>query len=459
MEQLPEGFRESFSADFGEATYEALERELREESSPVSIRLNSAKLPKASATGQIPWCPEGRLLEERPIFGADPLWHAGAYYVQEPASMVVAKYLETLKVEPSLVIDLCAAPGGKSTLLRSRLPQDSLLISNEPERKRAKVLEENILRWGADNTIVTSAYPEALSETGIMADLILVDAPCSGEGMFRKEEAAITGWSLDHVDECARLQRGILRSAWEMLLEGGTLIYSTCTYNRRENEAQLSLLRDDCGAEVIPLPELVGYGVEESEEEAGVYRFFPHKTHSEGLTCFAVRKGGERPIRCEGASRKRKRPRIPEEVKKLEREGLLWSEEESAWYSLSPQWWLTLDLLEAARGVKILSTGVRLGMMKGKDFVPDQAWALSPQLSPLIPYRRREVTGEEAFDLIRRQTISSTREPGYYLATYRGVPLTLIKDLGSRVNNLYPKSLAMHDTRLTYGDMPHILDL
>lgn len=459
MEQLPEDFRKSFSADFGEATYRALERELREEPSPVSIRLNGAKVPSVPGEGQIPWCREGRRLEEHPTFGADPLWHAGAYYVQEPASMVVGRYLDLLEVPPAVAIDLCAAPGGKSTLLRSRLPEESLLISNEPDRKRAKVLEENILRWGGDNTIVTSAYPEALREAGIRADLILVDAPCSGEGMFRKEEAAIPCWSLDHVDECARMQEEILRSAWEMLHVGGTLIYSTCTYNRRENEAQFTFLRDNYGAEVIRLPELTDYGVEESVEEPGVYRFFPHKTDSEGLACFAVRKGGDYYTRCEAACRKRRRPRIPEEVKALEMKGLFRSDEEEAWYCLSAEWWLTLDLLEAARGVKVLSAGVRLGQTKGQDFVPDEAWALSRQLSPLIPYPRREVTGEEAFDLIRRQTISSCGEAGYYLATYEGVPLTFVKDLGNRVNNLYPKSLAMHDGRLTLSDMPHILDL
>lgn len=459
MERLPEEFKESLSADFGRSTYEALERELRAVPSPVSIRLNGAKVPSVPGEGQIPWCPEGRLLEERPIFGADPLWHAGAYYVQEPASMVVGRYLETLADPPAVVLDLCAAPGGKSTLLRSGLPRESLLISNEPERKRARVLEENILRWGADNTIVTSAYPEALQQAGIRADLILVDAPCSGEGMFRKEPAAIPCWSLDHVDECARLQEEILRSAWEMLHVGGTLIYSTCTYNRRENEAQLAFLRDTYGAEVISLPHLTDYGVEESEEEPGVYRFFPHKTHSEGFTCFAVRKGGDYYTRCETDSRKRRRPRIPQEITELESEGLLWSDEESAWYCLSPSWWLLLDLLEAARGVRILSAGVRLGQVKGQDFVPDQAWVLSPQLSPLIPYPRREVTGEEAFDLIRRQSVSSCGEAGYYLATYQGVPLTFVKDLGNRVNNLYPKSLAMHDGRLNLSDMPHILDL
>lgn len=456
---LPDGFRESFASDFGQRAYEALERVLREVPSPVSVRLNLSKLPPHSS-GQIPWCPEGVLLDERPLFGADPLWHAGAYYVQEPASMVVARYLDYIDFAPSVALDLCAAPGGKTTLLRSHLSETCLLVTNEPDRKRAKVLEENVLRWGADETIVTSAYPEALRAAGLEADLVLVDAPCSGEGMFRKEPDAVTGWSLELVDHCARTQRQILSEAWEMLTDGGLLIYSTCTYNRAENEAQLSFLRDNYGAEVIPLPELLDYGVEESEEEPGVYRFFPHTTGSEGLTCFGVRKPGP-PVAPQMPGRKiaGRSGSAPDELSSLPEEYLLCNPEGSAWRLLSPIGQSVAALLEGSEGVRVLSSGLHLGDIKGRDFIPGVPWVLSSRVSSLLPYPRRAMTAEEAFALIGRQTLTGSGERGYRVATYADVPIALVKELSSRANNLYPKSLSLHDTRLVLSDMPHIFDL
>lgn len=455
---VPDGFRESFAADFGAEAYEALLKTLADVPSPVSIRRHPTKFSPLTP-GAIPWCPEGLLLPERPTFGADPLWHAGAYYVQEPASMAVARYLAAIDFAPVVALDLCAAPGGKSTLLRSHLPDDCLLVTNEPDKKRAKVLEENILRWGAEETLVTSALPAALRSAGVKADMILVDAPCSGEGMFRKEPEAVTGWSLDLVDRCAKTQREILREAWEMLTDGGLLIYSTCTYNRAENEAQLSFLRDDYGAEVILLPELPQYGAEESDEERGLYRFFPHRTGSEGLTCFGVRKSGPRvapePVTRGHAGRA---GAIPEELSDLPEEQLLCTPNGTGWRLLSPRGVSLLRLLEQAEGIRILRAGVDLGSVKGRDFIPDVSWVLSAPASDHLPYPQRAVTAAEAFALIGRQTIPSLGTKGYRVATYAGVPLTLIKDLGSRVNNLYPKGLALHDTRLTPSDMPHILD-
>ncbi len=456
---LPDGFRESFASDFGQRAYEALERALTEVPSPVSVRLNLSKLPPHSS-GQIPWCPEGVLLDERPLFGADPLWHAGAYYVQEPASMVVARYLDHIDFAPSVALDLCAAPGGKTTLLRSHLPETCLLVTNEPDRKRAKVLEENVLRWGADETIVTSAYPEVLRAAGLEVDLVLVDAPCSGEGMFRKEPDAITGWSLELVDHCARTQRQILAEAWEMLTDGGLLIYSTCTYNRAENEAQLTFLRDNYGAEVIPLPELLDYGVQESEEEPGVYRFFPHTTGSEGLTCFGVRKPGP-PVAPQMPGRKiaGRSGGVPDELSSLPVEYLLCNPDGSAWRLLSPIGQSVAALLEGSEGVRVLSSGLHLGDIKGRDFIPGAPWVLSSRVSSLLPYPRRAMTAEEAFALIGRQTLTGSGERGYRVATYADVPIALVKELGSRANNLYPKSLSLHDTRLVLSDMPHIFDL
>lgn len=454
---LPDGFRDAFARDFGEEAYAALLRELSEVPSPVSVRRNPAKLD--GTVGPIPWCREGLLLDERPIFGADPLWHAGAYYVQEPASMAVVAYLDRLDFVPRTALDLCAAPGGKTTLLRSRLPEGCLLVANEPDRKRARVLEENLLRWGAEETLVTCAYPDRLLAAGCSYDLILVDAPCSGEGMFRKEEDAVTGWSPELVEQCAHTQRGILRDAWQMLREDGLLIYSTCTYNRTENESHLRYLLDSYAAEVVELPDLVRQGAAESTVERGVYRFFPHRVHSEGLTTFAVRKreGQIRPTLRHSA--KSARPSsIPAELSALPVDNLSLQERTGDWVLLSPEGRRLAAALSETPGVRLLRAGVTLGQAKGRTFVPDEAWVLSTAASEAIPYPRRRVSPEEAFALIGRQTISGSGERGFSLITYAGVPLLIVKDLGNRVNNLFPKALALHDPRLTVADMPHIFD-
>lgn len=455
---LPDGFRDTFSRDFGEETYDALLWELSEVPSPVSVRRNPAKLD--GTTGSIPWCREGLLLDERPIFGADPLWHAGAYYVQEPASMAVAAYLDRLDFVPDAALDLCAAPGGKTTLLRSRLPEGCVLVANEPDRKRVRVLEENLLRWGAEETLVTCASPDRLLAAGCSYDLILVDAPCSGEGMFRKEEDAVTGWSPELVRHCTRTQREILRDAWQMLRENGLLIYSTCTYNREENESHLHYLFDSYAAEVVELPDLVRLGATESTVEQGVYRFFPHRVHSEGLTTFAVRKREGLIRQAPRHTAKSTRPSdIPTELSALPAESLSLRGRTGDWVLLSEEGRRLSALLEATPGVGLLRSGVTLGQAKGRTFVPDEAWVLSTSASAAIPYPRRRVSPDEAFALIGRQTLPSSGERGFSLITYAGVPLLVVKDLGSRVNILYPKAMALHDPRLTVADMPHIFDV
>ena len=247
---------------------ERFERYLQsfEEEPPVSIRLNPKKAEGLSVVDgeQVPWCRGGYYLPQRPNFTMDPLLHAGCYYVQEAASMFLDAVLrqcivhsaecivhssEPDKAQPNYelrtmnyelkCLDLCAAPGGKSTLLRSVLPADCVLYSNEPIRNRASILLENVTKWGYDNHIVTNAYPRDYRKSKMMFDLILCDVPCSGEGMFRKDPATIREWSPQQVDKCAALQREIVSDAWACLQPGGILIYSTCTFNTKENEENI----------------------------------------------------------------------------------------------------------------------------------------------------------------------------------------------------------------------------
>ena len=238
---------------------ERFERYLRsfEEEAPVSIRLNPRKPAGQPVDGEeVPWCRHAYYLKSRPNFTFDPLFHAGCYYVQEAASMFldeVIRQLSTVNCQWS-ALDLCAAPGGKSTLLRSALPEDCVLYSNEPIRVRANILSENVQKWGWGNHIVTNAYPKDYRKSKMKFDLILCDVPCSGEGMFRKDEATIREWSPQNVEKCWKLQRDIVADAWECLNEGGLLIYSTCTFNTKENEENIRwILETFDDAKVVPI--------------------------------------------------------------------------------------------------------------------------------------------------------------------------------------------------------------
>ena len=297
---LPKDFENYFLRVWKEEDVAALIRGLDAEP-VVSIRLNTKRLPTNAepigADGHVPWCQEGIYLRERPVFTADPLLHAGAYYVQEASSMFLAHILRSLQgqstttnppsathnqqpkplyqqpsifnIQPSRALDLCAAPGGKSTLLRSLLPDDCLLVSNEPVRARAQVLAENLAKWGHPNVVVTQAFAADISQaveegsplvmgdntiTLSPFDLILADVPCSGEGMMRKEAEAIAQWSPSLVAECAALQRSIIHDIWPALRPGGILIYSTCTFNPEEDEENVEWIARELDAEILPIP-------------------------------------------------------------------------------------------------------------------------------------------------------------------------------------------------------------
>ena len=289
---------------------ERFERYLQsfEEEPPVSIRLNPEKMAAGSwqieEATPVPWCRNGYYLKRRPSFTMDPLLHAGCYYVQEAASMFLDEVLrqmhnafvnhEPSAIRPLTSLDLCAAPGGKSTLLRAALPKDCVLYSNEPIRNRANILLENVTKWGYENHLVTNNYPKDYRKSKLMFDLILCDVPCSGEGMFRKDEATIREWSEQNVEKCWQLQRDIVDDAWHCLNSGGLLIYSTCTFNTKENEENIRyFLQHYDDMEVVPIairPEwnITGSLLEGFHE--AVYRFIPGITRSEGLFMCVMRK-------------------------------------------------------------------------------------------------------------------------------------------------------------------------
>ena len=271
--------------------------------SPVSIRLNPFKIknsrqPKSTILDPVPWCDLGYYLNQRPDFTFDPLLHAGCYYVQEASSMFVTQAIKQYVRDDVTMLDLCAAPGGKSTCVRSFLTPDSVLVCNEPIRSRYNVLAENISKFGMHNTIVVSKYPKDFKKSEFSDfDVILADVPCSGEGMFRKDEDCIKQWSQQNVEKCWRLQREIISDIWDCLTPGGLLIYSTCTFNTKENEENVRWICSELGANVLPLetcPEwnIVGSLLKDYDEP--VYRFIPGTVRGEGLFLAVLQKDGQK---------------------------------------------------------------------------------------------------------------------------------------------------------------------
>ena len=306
MAELPQIFTEYTRQMMGAERFERYLQSFEEEP-PVSIRLNPKKTEGLSVADgeQVPWCRGGYYLPQRPNFTMDPLLHAGCYYVQEAASMFLDEVLSQMHnayishqpsaIRPLAALDLCAAPGGKSTLLRAALPENCVLYSNEPVRNRASILLENVTKWGYQNHHVTNAYPRDYRKEKMKFDLILCDVPCSGEGMFRKDPATIREWSPQNVEKCWQLQREIVADAWQCLNAGGLLIYSTCTFNTKENEENIRWILDNYEAEVLPVETRPEWNITGSllpGFNEPVYRFIPGISRGEGLFMCVLRKNG-----------------------------------------------------------------------------------------------------------------------------------------------------------------------
>ena len=291
---LPQAFIERTRQLLGETQYPLFEEALQTEV-PVSIRPNRTKCDKSVEGEAIPWATSGMYLKNRPTFTFDPLFHAGCYYVQEASSMFVERVLREYVKEPVVMLDLCAAPGGKSTLCRSALPEGSLLVANEVMRNRSQILAENLVKWGHPEVIVTNNDPADFTDLTHLFDVILTDVPCSGEGMFRKDPVAVEEWSVENVDICWQRQRRILTDIWPSLKPGGLLIYSTCTFNSEEDEVNVAWIARELGAEILEVPTEEGWGITGNliGKDFPVYRFMPHKTRGEGFFLAVLRKRPE----------------------------------------------------------------------------------------------------------------------------------------------------------------------
>lgn len=460
---LPAGFCEQIHELLPEEA-PALLRALDEEPS-VSIRLNARKTPEIELSlplGEaVPWAgPLGYYLDQRPSFTADPLWHAGCYYVQEASSMLLSLVKPLLGEEPLTALDLCAAPGGKSTLLLDLLPEGSVLVSNELIRSRAQILAENIQKWGSTQSIVTSTEPRALGKLRTTFDFILVDAPCSGEGMLRKDEEARRQWSPSLVAQCARQQREILDDIWPALRPGGILVYSTCTFNRDEDEALVGYLVEEFGAEPLALPDCPNEIIPSTLSPYPCYRMMPHRVRGEGLFLCVLRKSeDEAPAREKPSKGKgRGSVKVPAEVlawitEDLGQDLILQQvgEDQLVAYSLS-----VLSLVEQlqAQKIPILTSGIPLAEVKGKNYLPHPTLALSLALAKEA-FPRVEVTQETAIRYLAREAIilPETTPKGFVLICYGGQALGFVKHLGNRSNNLYPQAWRIRHPELVLASL------
>lgn len=432
---LPEAFTERMRLLL-ETEYEAFTSSLNEPS-PVSIRVNTHKnqLPEHE---HVKWCQNGYYLPERPLFTADPLLHAGAYYVQEASSMFLDVIARKYIADAERVLDLCAAPGGKSTLLADALKPDALLVSNEILPQRANILSENMTKWGKSEIVVTNNKPSDFGKLSGYFDAIVIDAPCSGEGMFRKDPNAISEWSIANVKNCVVRQREIVSSVWDALKTDGILVYSTCTYNREENEENIQWICNELGAELI-IVDISDYeGIVQSD--FGL-RFYPHKVKGEGFFISVLKK--------KSASGNIKINKITKYkttnfVNINEFQLIQFKNADKYKYLRIANQFIAFsakfmdDLLMFQSTFKCYECGLTLGEFKGKDFVPSQRLALSIELeSDKIP--SIQVDYDTAIKFLKREALETVNAPqGYLLVTYKGNPLGWVKNVGTRCNNLYP---------------------
>ena len=434
-ERLPLAFTDYTRSLFGDNLYHTFLKGL-DETAPVSIRLNPFKLAEGTHKVNpklnphpIPWCKEGYWLDTRPNFTFDPLLHAGAYYVQEASSMFLSHVLQHLVKQPVMALDLCAAPGGKTTCARASLPIGSFLFSNEPIGKRAQILAENVQKFGHEDVVVTNNYPRDYKKTKLGFDVIIADVPCSGEGMFRKDPQSIEEWSLQNVENCWQLQRSIIADIWDNLKPGGILIYSTCTFNAHEDEENIAWILNEYDAELLSVPTEEAWNITgalidnplRDGREFPVYRFIPGKTRGEGIFMAIIRKHGENKTFIN---------KTTIDVDKA--------------------------ITEARKRLRILSHGVKEGMQKGKNVIPDHTLALSFSTDKSA-YPNVEVDYQTAIAYRRHEAIvlSSDTPRGIILLTYKGYPIGFAKNLGNRANNLYPQEWRIKSTHIP--DEPLVL--
>lgn len=403
-----------------------------------SIRRNPSKIEQGRfreifGEDVVEWCEDGVYLPERPSFTHDPLFHSGTYYVQEAGSMFVGHIVKHLLKDLGqdlTVLDLCAAPGGKSTDLLSVLPKSSLLVANEVIKSRSPILAENVAKWGYSNVVVTNNDPRDFSKLTSLFDIVVVDAPCSGEGMFRKDSEAIEQWSEDNVELCVARQKRILADVWPSLKEGGYLLYSTCTFNSHENDDNVEWIINELGAEIVEIPSFESI----LRTNMSGYQFAPGLTKSEGFFVAVLRK-----VSSDG-----------ETIKFKSQKGSVKSDVSINYLNDNYLYKLKGEIVKAypmdlyQRMINIESllhsvhSGIAVATQKGKDFIPQADLALAVDFKRGL-FPEVELSKEDAIKFLSKENLLFRDAPlGFLLLTYLSQPLGFVKNLGNRSNNLHP---------------------
>jgi 16S rRNA C967 or C1407 C5-methylase (RsmB/RsmF family)/NOL1/NOP2/fmu family ribosome biogenesis protein len=419
--------------------------------SEISLKEGSSSLFSFPLGAKIPWSTMGYFLADRPSFTLDPLMHAGVYYVQDPSSMFLEQALRCTAPghKPLRVLDLCASPGGKSTLTLSLLPSGSLLVSNEVIQSRTGVLRENLVKWGAHNVFVTQNDPADFGRLENYFDIILVDAPCSGSGLFRKDPESIRTWDEKNVMHCAHRQQRILRDVWPSLRMGGSLIYSTCSYSKEENEDILDFLLQEYKAEarglILPVT-LQGRNwqiieTRGSAPDSAGYRFYPDKLDGEGFFLACIRKEGDGEFSYPKSHKAPWSTPGPPEIARAD--PWLADGRSLAYFSLQEKLFafpegLWQDLSFLGSRLYLKKAGVCIGKMAGNELVPSHELALSTLSSPGLPVR--DLSLEESLQYLRKEEFPyAMGRKGWTLVRFRQQNLGWVKVLDKRVNNYYPK--------------------
>ncbi|MCB0520815.1 MAG: RNA methyltransferase [Lewinellaceae bacterium] len=439
---LPEIFTERMKSWLG-TEYPDFETALGQPP-PVSIRYNPAKpSDRFPDSAKVPWHPSGRYLPERPSFTLDPAFHGGAYYVQEPSSMFLFEALrQTVDLTKKLrVLDLCASPGGKSTLLLSAIHDKGFVLANEAIRSRVGALNQNMAKWGHPNQAVANHDPADFAGLEGFFDVVLIDAPCSGEGLFRKDPNAVNEWSVKNLELCSARQQRILQTAKNLVKPGGVLVYSTCTFNPDENEKNMEWLIAEGGFEHCLLQLEESWGIVEMEKG---YQFYPHKTRGEGFYIACLRKKED-----VQASRfyqnlpafKQWRRLGSKEVAVLEPwikdvGQFVFFEKPDQMITAVPESQLE-DFETIGQVLSRRAFGLNIGVFKKKDFVPSHELALSLAVHPQLPFMAMDK--DMAISYLRKENfLTDAKGRGWHLAKLNGINLGWMKLLDNRINNYLP---------------------
>lgn len=441
----PEDFIQQMQRQLGdqqEAFFKSLQAP-----APVSIHLNPRKpLPLQHVLETIPWNLNGRYLPQRPVFTLDPLFHAGAYYVMEASSMFLAEAVrQCVDIKEDLkVLDLAAAPGGKTMVLASVLSPNSLLLANEVINSRYQTLKYNVTKWGYPNVWTTHNEAQDLKRLGPFFDLIIVDAPCSGEGLFRREPEAAAEWSAEQVQYCSARQKKILADTVDLLRPGGCLIYSTCTFNEQENDQNALWLKKEMGLQPVELETQESWNIHSTEFG---YQFYPHQVKGEGFYLACFRKEGN-PVPPE----RKKKNTIKSQLQKISKNERSivqhWIKETNDYTAFLHPKTNEIHLIPAsleesahkiAWQIKKIRLGSVLGSLKRDQLVPSPAWAFSTWKSDRIP--TVSLDKKEALLFLKKEPLPVEKIPkGWQLITYQNQGLGWVKGLGNRVNNYYPNA-------------------